>query len=211
MKSYYRYIWIFGVFLSMLIILSQCDKKKPKRNPYFGKIPRLFAEYKQAKQPIIQKLKTADHFGEKLKLKKEIEKIDRKYQNKLEKEYKKLEFPLRMPYEGQLETQNLVLQDIYINDITPTGQLIVTAKVKAKKDKICAFMFARFTDQEERPISNSHYIVLTPPTYNKGEIITDTITQGETFMLKGIYNCNYALAYAEKIIIESEQKYFNNN
>ncbi|MCF8218524.1 MAG: hypothetical protein K9J21_06045 [Bacteroidales bacterium] len=210
MKSYKGYILILGVLLTILF-LSQCTEKKTKRNPYLGKMPQLFTEYRKAKAPLIQKIKTTNQFGKELELKEEIEKLDRKYQRKFEREYKKLDFPLQVPYDGQLETQNLTLQNIYIKDITSKGRLILTAKVKAKKDNICSFMFARFTDNDKNPINTSRYIILTPPTYNKGEIRTDTITKGKTFNLKGFYNCDNTLAYAEKIVIKSEREYLNNN
>lgn len=210
MKSYKGYILILGVLLTMLF-LSQCAEKRTKRNPYLGKMPQLFTEYRKAKTPLIQKIKNTNQFGEKLKLKEEIEKLDRKYQKKFKREYKKLEFPAGLPYEGHIESDNLALQNIYINDITPEGRIILTAKVKAKNDKICAFLFARFTDDDKNPISTSRYIILTPPTYNKGEIRTDTITKGKTFNLKGFYNCDNTIAHAEKIILISEREYFSNN
>lgn len=210
MKSFKGYILFFFILPAILLVLPHCGSRSIKKSQHFGKLPHLFTEYRNSKAPLIKEVSNTKKFGEKLEIKEEIEKLDQKFQKKFEKEYKKLDFPLHLPYEGKLESKNLALKDIYIKDISLKGRLRLIAKVIIKKDNICTFVFARFTDEEDNPVNQNRYIILTPPTYNKGEIVTDTFKKGKIIKLVGFYDCDKSLTKAEKINIKSEREYFAN-
>ncbi len=203
---YYHIILLLGI---LLLLYTSCRKNRYQEHEHFGKVPAVFNEYQQKKDGLRSESKMSASIGRSLEMKSEIKKLDKKYRNRFREEYQKLKLPVYMPVEGNPDYKNHSIKEVYISEIKPDGIVKLSAKSIAKKDSSFLIAYAYFANAEHKPVCSDPYVLLTLPAAHRGEIALESIKTGNSIELEGY--CHYlgSLADAERIILVSEEEYYN--
>lgn len=193
------------ILLLLLIFIYSCGNRGYKDSKYFGKLPSIFAEYQEAKSSLKNKRDLTSSVGKSLELKSELKQLEKKKLAQYRHAYKELDFPIKIPTVGSLDYPEHKIKEVYISDITAYGRVQITAHSVAKKDSICAFAFMQFADKEDDILDKKSYVILTLLR----KISKEQVKAGEKITLQGYYNHVSHLSRAEKIILISEDEYFD--
>ncbi|MGM0647379.1 MAG: hypothetical protein ACQESZ_03220 [Bacteroidota bacterium] len=180
----------------------------PKQDLSFTEIAKLFDKHQKKTEQLQQKLHEANSLGKSLEIKSKIDLEEEKFVSKFNKVCQQIHFPAPISVMNNAPKDAFRIKNVSITDIDKTGLVHIAAEIEYQNDSISPFAYAVFVDENGQRLDPNHYVILSPPSFSRGEI-TNHINQ-QSFLIEGVYHCVTALEHADAILFKTEEAYLAN-
>ena len=194
---------LFIVIVSILFIKCSNSQSTGASNKYLKELPGIAVSYKIKLDKLKEERENARSVDESMDRSQEYKLQNKKADNAIQEELKKISLPVNIPFEGEINTSEYKLKNISITG-AQFNQLEFTCSVIPKVTKQYLFGYVQLTDVSGKPLESSKdWAVLAVSNFRN-------VKEGEEIEMKGYYRGLEKLENFEKVVFKSRDEYKKN-